>query len=443
MNNPDADTVTLNKNDPLVSLNEKLISHELELIKLHDIIDAEFKIRNIKIQNLHQDQTNIDKSIKEEFKDLFVDWMSFTTIHGVTRILDARGFFLKLMWFILFMCGIAGTLYLLVIQIQVYFDFQEVTSTQIIPDFPAEFPTITICNLNPFYINNMSTSDFDKLENYDSYCNGQQVCNISNSSSAYTAIKFQTLSSTLKNQYFVQELLKNKNPKKKFLDKTLDCYFNGISCMHENDFEIFPTLDNYFCFKFNGNKSNIKTIGRKGPSSRFSFTFNLDSQQYELLTKNRGLRIYISNSTEDFPNIDRNYIDIAPGFETNIAIKRTFYQKLSQPYTDCIDDLTPSNPQTTVFMDYMFNLLNMTSYSFKVCESLVYQHFLNITCKCLDSSFLYLDWKDLYLKLNESDHLLNDTCRDTKQIECMNSFNSNFSAQPYNYMGNSCPSGKK
>jgi hypothetical protein len=125
-------------------------------------------------------------------------------------------------------------------------------------------------------------------------------------------------------------------------------------------------------------------------------------------------------------------------------------KRLSEPYTDCLDDLTKNTNKKTNIMKYMFDVLNMTHYSYKVCESVVYQQFLNNTCNCLDSNMQYLDWKQ-YLQsakmfgfdvkyLNKT-LLLNKVCHSSSQIDCMNAFNSNFSAQPEHYIADSCPTG--
>jgi hypothetical protein len=308
--------------------NMKLLLNQ-ELIKLN-FLDSDQIFGN---KNNLDNEEKHDKNLRDQFKELFIDWMSFTTIHGISRILDAQGFLLKLIWFIFYIGGLLGTLYLLITTIQIYFEFNEVTSTQIVNDLPAQFPTITICNLNPFHINYLNDLEYDKLNNYFNYCNASYMnCfNSDNLNSTSEAIKFQKLIIGAKNRYFLEQLTaSDSDPKLSFQEKILNCNFNGISCMDlANDFETFPTLDNYFCFKFNSNKTNIKSIGRGGPNNGLKFTFYLGDPKWQVMTKNRGLRIYVHNNTEDFPNIDRNYVEVAPGFETNIGVKRTFYQRLT------------------------------------------------------------------------------------------------------------------
>ena len=92
-------------------------------------------------------------------------------------------------------------------------------------------------------------------------------------------------------------------------------------------------------------------------------------------------------------------------------------------------------------MDYMFDVLNMTHYSFKVCEMLIYQKYLNEACNCFDSNIGSINWKKQIFSQEYSSELLEKNCRNRLHIECTNAFNANFTAQPQYYIGNSCPKG--
>ena len=235
------------------------------------------------------------KSLREELSELIADWMAFTTIHGLSRILNAKYVALKLMWLVCFLMGMGITIYLIATTIQVYFEYNEITNTQIVSDLPSQFPTVTVCNLNPYFVSYLWPSQ--QSDYYHS-------CNATHSQ--------------------CEQILQ---------DSMLKCMYNGMSCKRRSDFNIFFSNENYFCFEFNYDKNNLKKVSRNGAQNGFQLSLYLGDPNYAVSDKLRGLRIYVHNSTEDFPNIDRSYVEAAPGFKTNIAVKRTFYQKLSEPYT--------------------------------------------------------------------------------------------------------------
>ena len=341
---------------------------------------------------------------KEEMKYLFNDWLSFTDIHGIPRIMKSKYMILRIIWLLSFITGLIATIYLLITTIIVYYQYNEITNTQIISDLPSQFPTVTICNLNQFYVN-YNSNDQNRQHYYNS-CNG-----------SYSEC---------------QNVLQNN---------IINCYFNGVSCKSQKEFDIFFTNENYFCFAFNFDEENIKLIGRNGPQNGLQLSLFLgDSLNINSISKSRGLRIYISNMTDKYPNVERNYIDIASGFETNIVIKRSFYKKLSAPYSNCVDDVSPNTRQPSDIMKYMFNELKIASYSFKVCEMLVFQKYLNQTCNCVVSTIGSVNWKKTNFSTNSAD-LNESNCYSSNHIDCFNAFNLNFTYQPTFYLGNSCPNG--
>jgi len=158
-----------------------------------------------------------------------------------------------------------------------------------------------------------------------------------------------------------------------------------------------------------------------GTLNGFHLSINLGSDPYQFVNK-RGLRVFIHNTTRKYPS---KYIDIQPGVEANVALRQTLYQHLSRPYTNCIADLTANTEPQTDVMQYMFRNLSVISYSYSLCQSIVFSYNLVQTCGCLDSTYLKTEVKHL--------------CYTSSQVDCLNTYRANFNAD----ISSQCPIGKR
>ena len=87
------------------------------------------------------------------------------------------------------------------------------------------------------------------------------------------------------------------------------------------------------------------------------------------------MRLIIHNQTiVPFPNEEG--IDVAIGYQTNVAISRTFIKKLPSPYSDCLSELTSETAERnelikTIFTDYPFK-----TYTQRYCMKVCYQEYI-------------------------------------------------------------------
>ncbi|RNA11063.1 hypothetical protein BpHYR1_019700, partial [Brachionus plicatilis] len=70
------------------------------------------------------------------------------------------------------------------------------------------------------------------------------------------------------------------------------------------------------------------------------------------------------------------------GFATEVKITRQLSEKLSQPYGNCLTDLTRSNPKKTSTMETMFSRLGVKQYSKEMCMNVCFQIRLEMECNC-------------------------------------------------------------
>ena len=129
----------------------------------------------------------------------------------------------------------------------------------------------------------------------------------------------------------------------------------------------------------------------------------------------RGAHIVVHNKSI-FPMVKFQGIDVQTGSSTKIGIERTFYNKLSYPYTNCREDLNPHPTDS-------FYYIKTTEISPMYYQRLCYEIYIQINaiipkCNCADPSVLILN-------------LNNSLCKNRTQLECVdlekNKFNKTIS----------------
>lgn len=76
---------------------------------------------------------------------------------------------------------------------------------------------------------------------------------------------------------------------------------------------------------------------------------------------NSGARVVVHNQSIS-PIISSEGLDIATGFKTNVAFRRSFLSRLDAPFSDCIKNTTSSTSFKSRYYKAIFNTLNMTTY---------------------------------------------------------------------------------
>ena len=215
------------------------------------------------------------------------------------------------------------------------------------------------------------------------------------------------------------------------------CTFDTKQCTFK-DFEI-STVNlvnaNYFetCLRFNSGKNylnqptEIKTISRTSIYTGLNVTFLLDDFIIDsfLITTIYKLRISIDNYTSLFNRLQvydsKSGIDIPSG-NTQIKIEREYYQKLAEPYNNCIKQ------DISEYISYLFQYFKQINktYRQKDCFDLCILEFINAKCNCTNELFqtCYNDaitagcMHDLYLQFMNKKIQMPDYCFNLCPIEC-------------------------
>ena len=228
--------------------------------------------------------------------------------HGIPNMFRNDKTCLKLMWIMLFLMGTSMAIYTVVNSIFSYFNYDVVTSINVINEIPTEFPAIT------FFIqrNNKVKTPLNKLINH---------------------CKFNTFSCNITENYF-----KTNKDKYGFISYTF---------MNRNSF----LGGKYFALSLGLNLENI--------------TFD-NSSIYD------GIRLIVHNSTYDsnyYTGASPNGFNLETGFQYEISIKKIFTYKLGQPYNNCLKNVKSIDAFDSDLFRY---ILKSTNYSYRQEDCFMY-----------------------------------------------------------------------
>lgn len=269
------------------------------------------------------------------------------------------------------MASVTYCTYQIILTVILYSEKKVSSNSEIFHQTSSEFPAVVFCNLNPYdgffaksilldIINkkNLNESQFEPID--------------------YVDTLIDHIKAELHREYFT--MLYDMGF---WLSQMLiSCRFQGNPC-HETDFEYFHDYNYGNCFRFNNatNIREVKSTGWRNGLRLELFAGELDQQFFSIKS---GMRIVVHNQSI-VPFIDEEGIDVSVGFQTNIALKRTFINRLPAPYSNCVDDYSTQENLAAndvfIFLKFFFAMGNYTQrYCLKAC----FQKFTIAQCGCYD-----------------------------------------------------------
>lgn len=307
---------------------------------------------------------------KNVIKKTLIEWCKDSTSHGLFNIMKAQNIAIRLIWIICFLCSSGVCCYMIAQTISSYLSNPVSTTISVIDELPATFPTVTMCFLSPLAPDENVYAEIEKLmSNQTNYTD--------------RSLSLNQITSSRRISYYLYNL--NDSEKKAFgntVENSLYiCKFNSKLC-DKNDLEWYFDFTMGNCYKFNSNGS-LK-VGKSGylPSLQLQFVIGDSTSRNDYFIES-GMRILIHNSSITEPTVFENGISLAPGFNYDLKLSRTYYTRLAAPYSECLKDLGKSNTHRTRVMNVMFDTFNLTTYSKQYCENLEFQFELEKRCECV------------------------------------------------------------
>ena len=108
---------------------------------------------------------------KKKIKEKFIGWSQSSTSHGYPNIFRTKNLIVQIMWTIFFLVGLSVSIYFVVSSINEYLNFSVTTRIRNLKIQTITFPTVSICNVNPF----VTESAMDFLMNWAQTKYGKNV----------------------------------------------------------------------------------------------------------------------------------------------------------------------------------------------------------------------------------------------------------------------------
>ena len=268
---------------------------------------------------------------------------------------------------------------------QTFFAYGVTTAYTNVYESPANFPAITICNLEAFdtYANlNLIQSILNKNGMNITITPSNQSPGINQLRIITNYLKAYFISNTTSNQTYLQSI--------GFTISSLliSCYFNNQPCS-ESDFSWFYDFNYGNCYTFNSNTTSIKKTSKAGPTYGLQLELFTGIPGYQdLLASERGIYLAVTNNSAS-PLTSYDGIKLSVGQATNIRVKRTFVSNLDYPFSNCRMDTTSKfSSDNSLYI----RTLEINQYSLQLCYDLCLQKLFTMpTCNCSDPSLPQYD----------------------------------------------------
>ncbi len=307
---------------------------------------------------------------------------------------------------ILFMASSSYCFYLISISVIKFSNYEVTVSTTKEIETPINFPAVTICNLNPFvktratkFINNALQTVNLKI-GADEQAVGfiSKILDILKKDAAANPITAFNSSYQKDIGYDIDEIL-------------VSCYYSGQKCS-SSDFKFIRSYDYGNCYTFNANLSNIRNISNAGP--QHGLELELFTGLDDIYIYKRGFYVVVHNQSVS-PIMDNEGVYVSIGAETNIGIERVFYEKLSSPYSKCVENPNSPDSSTSALYKAILNELGEKTYRQKYCFKLCYQLLVMNSCTCFDPK---------YSKPYKNESIR--PCFSNIEVDCMNKQETDF-----------------
>ena len=313
------------------------------------------------------------------FNEVLHEWWDNSSIHGIQKLNKNNfNFLLRFLWFILFLTSFSLFLWNFTLETIRFNENKTYSTIGIKRQTPINFPTITFCNGNGFYTN----EGFD----YVHYLFNTRYLNFSNIESIYVKDLIDRFNDLIRGNIISDKNLTHNVIKEFSLElkhMIISCYFNSKAC-NETDFEWLNHAIYGNCYRFNsGQNSSLKKVYSSGSTNglRLELFLGIPDENDFLMTSN-GLFLSINNP-EVKGIIPEEGLYVPTGMASNVGFKKVIQNKLSEPYSNCVQDLKFANISELFSKTVEYNNVYTQIY----CNKLCYQKTLSHYCACYDPAY--------------------------------------------------------
>nr|XP_039261002.1 acid-sensing ion channel 5-like isoform X2 [Styela clava] len=286
-----------------------------------------------KNKNARQQQTaNLISETDKEF-------VTSTSCHGISYFCTGEKMIVRITWLVL----IAGMVISLVVQIysriSSYFEYKTTTDISEVFVPSLEFPAITICSFNRYFKPRSSVLD---LRQFHALNRLTSLTQISRNITKENEEKFDELGDDFnitahinKYGFFIGPDIKH-------------CKYRSRSCRQEEFTESISSLGKCFTFNKEG-----RVLDQNVPGAENGFSMEIDAKQVRYTEEplhgimEAGIKIQVHPRYE-IPDVETFGIAIPTGIKGLLAVKRTDYNLMYEPWGRC----NTTNEQLKYFNTY-------------------------------------------------------------------------------------------
>jgi hypothetical protein len=316
-------------------------------------------------ENTEKPKIEIPQIKMKDVKEIFMDWSQRVDINAFTKMLEYKpNHKVQFIWLLILLGSTGGTFYFISKSIIDYLNYDVVSQTNIVSEIPTQFPAVTFCDANVF-----STIYSQSLLEDVAKRNG--ITKINNN---WTKILYLTILQASNASVSDEE-------RKKFgfgINQILKCEFINNNCLNDLHWIWLQEYGNFWQFNFGLNFTNQKITLKQTPNNGKSFgltveIFPLYNQNKYITSSSKGMYVFVHNSSFT-PRT--TLVSLEPGKASNIEIQKTFIQKSSYPYSECIY----LDSYSSKLYDYIKSLGQ--NYRQEVCFRLCLQETIISKCNC-------------------------------------------------------------
>ena len=249
-------------------------------------------------------------SFSNKYIEIFKDVFAGSSIHGCGNIVKNQSIVVRVFWTICMVISSGFFLYLLILTVQDFLNFDVVTQIKVDKKFTNEFPTVMICDQN-FFTTNYSKQIISKMLNMSE----TQLSNLldmpfDNQTDAYD-IQCQNFKARYFNSYLLKIAVKNMNDsQRRLFSRELDnilvsCHLTAEKC-NKSEFEYFYSFNGGNCFKFNSGKDilgqsiDVKTLSSPGKDYGLKMILFVGNSSNDPFSRFEGFNVYVADKDYDF-----------------------------------------------------------------------------------------------------------------------------------------------
>ncbi|XP_046354088.2 acid-sensing ion channel 4-A-like isoform X1 [Haliotis rufescens] len=271
---------------------------------------------------------------------LWTEFSLTTGIHGFNKISPSgRISYRGLLWILAISGATAFLIYNLVKEFGDYYSYPTATKVTNKVQSSIEFPAVTICNRCP-----LNKTRLNVNPHIESYFQTSSLLKRFNKQGTFnfTDSRYSDLRQPLSLDWWTNMSMDGSS-------LLHECYFGGDNIDCATHFQPVFT-DEGLCHTFNFNVSDIVNVNNAGNAANFIIIYNI-AQRYYTYRENMaaGIKVLLHNPRHH-PDANPTVVMAAPGFSTYVAMHKSEYVYLPDPYM-AFDDTTCVDTTSTTFVN--------------------------------------------------------------------------------------------